>query len=117
MTVLLIDDEPEMSELVGQWLDQLGASVVRVGCFEDALVFAGRTRPRVVLLDIALGDEDGLEILPRLRASPELGQVPVVVFSVHASKRREALDAGASGFVAKPFEGGDLIATLQPFLA
>ena len=69
MTVLLIDDEPEMSELVGQWLDQLGASVVRVGGFEDALAVAGGTRPRVVLLDIALGDEDGLEMLPRLRAS------------------------------------------------
>ena len=117
MTVLLIDDEPEMSELVGQWLDQLGASVVRVGGFEDALAVAGGTRPRVVLLDIALGNEDGLELLPRLRASRELGQVPIVVFSVHASKRREALDRGAAAFVAKPFEGGDLIAALRPFLA
>jgi len=116
-TVLLIDDEPEMSELVGQWLDLIGAGVVRVGTFEDAVASAKWLRPRVVLLDISLGDEDGLELLPRLRASHELGQVPIVVFSVHASKRRVALDEGAAGFVPKPFEGGDLIETLRPFLA
>jgi len=114
--VLLIDDEPEMSDLVGHWVEQLGAEVVRVAGFEDALASAGRSHPSVVLLDISLGAEDGLEMLPRLMATPELSQVPIVVFSVHNSKRREALDLGAAAFVGKPFEGGDLLATLRPLL-
>jgi DNA-binding response OmpR family regulator len=114
--VLLIDDEVDMKDLVSQWLDQFGVEVIQATRFEDAAAAAAEQRPRAVLLDISLGAEDGLVLLPRLMALPALSEVPVVVFSVHASRRWEALELGAVGFVPKPFEGHDLLGALSPYL-
>ena len=115
-TVLLIDDEPEIADLVGDWLELLGTQVTLAARFEEALAAAMTERPRAVLLDISLGEEDGLDLLPRLLEAPALAQVPVVVFSVHISRRREALALGAAAFVPKPFRGADLLAAVQPYL-
>jgi DNA-binding response OmpR family regulator len=101
--VLLVDDEPEMQALVAMCLEETGARVVQASSLGEAVAAAQRERPRVVLLDIGLGAEDGLALLPTLRSDPSLSGVPVVVFSVHDSRRQEALDEGADGFVSKPF--------------
>ena len=101
--VLLVDDEPQMRGLVGMVLEETGASVVQASSLDQALDAARRDRPSLVLLDIGLGPEDGLELLPRLRAEPALSGVPILVFSVHDSRRNEALVRGADGFVQKPF--------------
>ena len=115
-TVLLVDDEPEMQGLVQMCLEDTGASVVRAATFDEALAAARHERPRLVLLDIGLGPEDGLALLPRLRSEPSLSGIPVVVFSVHDSRRQEALDEGADGFVSKPFRLSTLREAVQEYL-
>jgi DNA-binding response OmpR family regulator len=67
----------------------------------------------LVLLDIALGSEDGLDPLDEFREDPTLHQVPVVVFSIHDSRREEAMTRGADGFIAKPFRPSGLRAELE----
>lgn len=106
--VLLVDDEPAMGSLVGQWLADLGARVVQVGTFEEAVEAARRERVRAVLLDIALDGADGLDMLPGLRSESSLAETPVIAFSIHDSRRGEALSKGAAGFVKKPFRAEDL---------
>jgi DNA-binding response OmpR family regulator len=117
-TVLLIDDEPQMVSLVAMCLEEFGARVVRAENLAGALTSARAEPPRAVLLDLALGreEEDGLMLLPKLWSEPALSGVPVVVFSVHESRRREALDAGANGFVPKPFRPEQLRAAVRPYL-
>ena len=115
-TVLLIDDEPQMLTLVAMCLDEFGARVVRAENLAGAVTSARAETPRAVLLDLALGREDGLKLLPRLSSEPALSDVPIVVFSVHDSRRQEALDAGASGFVPKPFRPEQLRAAVRPYL-
>ena len=114
--VLLVDDEPQMKSLVGMTLDKFGVKVVRVASFLDAQEAARSERPALVLLDIDLGSEDGLSILPRLREEPALAGIPIVIFTVHDSKRAEALELGVEGFVAKPFKAHSLIDVVEPFL-
>jgi two-component system, OmpR family, response regulator len=111
--VLLIDDEPEMGSLVGMCLDETGARVVQVHDLAGAIAAGRQERPSLVLLDLALGSEDGLDILPRLRGESSLSRVPIVAFSVHENRRGEALDQGVDGFVAKPFKALDLRRELQ----
>lgn len=115
-TVLLIDDEPQMLILVAMCLEELGAQVVRAENLAGAVTSARAESPRAVLLDLALEREDGLTLLPHLWSEPALCDVPIVVFSVHESRRREALDAGASGFVPKPFHPDELRAAVRPYL-
>lgn len=114
--VLLIDDEPQMAKLVEMTLVVPDARVVLAANLAEALESARKEPPDVVLLDLALGHEDGLAILPHLRAEPALSAVPVVIFTVHDSRRDEALGLGVDGFVAKPFKAADLVEVVEPFL-
>ncbi|MFN2611408.1 MAG: response regulator [Actinomycetota bacterium] len=114
--VLLIDDEEEMGTLVQACLNQLGAKVHQVRSVSEALANAFEANVDLILLDFALRDEDGLELLPRLRESPVLQGLPIIGFSVHESKKAAGLDAGLEGFVAKPFKVSHLRAAVKPFL-
>jgi len=106
--VLLIDDEPAMGSLVESWISDMGMRLKQVSGLEEALLAAEHETPDAVLLDLALGDEDGLAILPDLMAAPALADVPVIAFSVHNSREREAFEKGVEAFVAKPFRSSDL---------
>lgn len=114
--VLLIDDEPQMKTLVAMTLDDLGVRVVRAASLSDAREVARRESPDLVLLDLDLGSENGFSILPDLREEPSLAGVPVVILTVHDSKREEALGLGVEGFVAKPFKVSSLRDVVEPFL-
>lgn len=111
-TVLLIDDEPAMGRLVETWVADLGMRIVQVGGLREALAAAERERADAILLDLSLGDEDGLAILPELMSAPPLQNVPVIAFSVHDSREREAFQKGVEAFVAKPFRSNDLRSAL-----
>jgi two-component system KDP operon response regulator KdpE len=111
-TALVIDDEPQIRKLLRIVLEQehyraLESDSGRHGLSEIAL-----RRPDVVLLDLALPDMDGVELLKRVR---QWSQVPVLILSVKDSPEEKvtALDAGADDYVTKPFEANELLARLR----
>ncbi|MDQ3991871.1 MAG: response regulator [Actinomycetota bacterium] len=114
--VLLIDDAPGMEKLVDMCLHGTGARVIRAHGTSEAVEVARRDPPSVVLLDLALEGEDGLEGLPGLRNEPALAMVPVVGFSVHGSREQEARALGVVGFVRKPFRMAALRDAVVPLL-
>ena len=111
--VLIVDDEPDIASLVALCLAPLGVQVVAATGLLSALRVARVEDIGLVLLDLALGDEDGLEILPRLRDEPRLAGVPVVAFTAHDSRRREAIDSGVDSFLPRPFASADLQSTVE----
>lgn len=115
-SLLLIDDEPNMGDLVAMTLENLDVRVTQVTSLADAVDAARKGSFALVLLDVSLGREDGLANLPFLRAEPALANVPVVIFTVHDSMRAEALEQGVEGFVAKPFKAESLRSVLKPYL-
>ena len=111
-TALVIDDEPQIRKLLRVVLEQehyraLESESGRHGLSEIAL-----RRPDVVLLDLALPDMEGVELLKRVR---QWSQVPVLILSVKDSPEDKvaALDAGADDYVTKPFEATELLARLR----
>jgi DNA-binding response OmpR family regulator len=110
--VLVVDDEPDMGSLVELCLDPLGVEVVQAEGLTSARSLAKQTDVDIVLLDLSLGEEDGLEILAELRRSPGLFDVPVVAFTAHDSRRAEAFERGVDAFLARPFAYQDLQATV-----
>jgi DNA-binding response OmpR family regulator len=115
--VLLIDDEAGITRLVALCLEPLGVEVVHAVDLDGALaVLARGVDVGLVLLDLALDSEDGLDILPRLRAAPQLKDVPVVAFTAHDSRRREALARGIDSFIVRPFAFGDLQSAVEVHL-
>lgn len=68
--------------------------------------------PSLLLID----DAPEIDVFPVIKNHPEQGAIPIIAFTVHGSKERRALDAGADGFVEKPFKVEELRRVLKPFL-
>ena len=113
--VIIIDDHALVRELVSRLLDE-ERSVRVVGSFADgneAVRFAARDEPHVAILDVAMPCANGIEVARRLRAvSPK---TRVLMLSMHAKPEyvRQALAAGASGYVLKECAGAEVVSAVH----
>ena len=114
--VLLVDDDAAIRRAVGAGLELEGFRVVRASGGRAALAAAERVAPAVILLDLAMPDLDGLEVLRRLRAGGD--DVPVCVLSARdeVDDRVRGLQAGADDYVVKPFALEEVTARLHALL-
>ncbi|MGI8754680.1 MAG: response regulator [Acidimicrobiales bacterium] len=113
--VLVIDDDPNVSEVVAAYLEREGAIVQTCGNGQDGLQAALDDPPDLVVLDLMLPGLDGLEVCRRLQA---LAPVPVVMLTAKGDEtdRIIGLDFGADDYVAKPFSPRELIARIRAVL-
>ena len=114
--VLLVDDDAAIRRAVGAGLELEGFRVVRASGGHAALAAARTAAPAVILLDLAMPDLDGIEVLRRLRAGGD--DVPVCVLSARdeVDDRVRGLQAGADDYVVKPFALEEVTARLQALL-
>ena len=114
--VLLVDDDAAIRRAVGAGLELEGFRVVRASGGRAALAANESVRPSVILLDLAMPDLDGLEVLAQLRAAGD--DVPVCVLSARdeVDDRVRGLQAGADDYVVKPFAIEEVTARLHALL-
>src|SRR5690349_16426953 len=109
-TVLVIDDEVPILDLVASILNEAGYQVVTAGDGEEGLARVENVRPDVVLSDVMMPRMDGREICSRLRSSPSFRNIPIVLMS--AGHSRVSLDGCEyDAFLRKPFGVDELLAT------
>lgn len=116
--VLLIEDEPHISEAIRFILSRDGIDVSCHANGEDAVQAVAGHRPDAVILDMMLPGRSGLDILRDLRADAGTADLPVLMLTARGQSRDRdlALKTGASGFIAKPFSNGDILASVQALL-
>jgi DNA-binding response OmpR family regulator len=116
-TILVVDDEPPLRELIRVSLGDRFA-FAEAGDADGAWAEAQLRRPDLVVLDIMLPGRSGLELLRQFKADADLARVPVVVLSAWQSETdaRDALDAGADAFFAKPFAPDELARVVDVLL-
>ena len=114
--VLLVDDDAAIRRAVGAGLELEGFDVVRASGGRAALAAIDSLSPAVILLDLAMPDLDGLEVLRQLRAGGD--DVPVCILSARddVDDRVRGLQAGADDYVVKPFALEEVTARLQALL-
>ena len=116
LTVLVVDDEPDVRLIARLVLTAADFEVREVGSGEAALteLHSGRS-PDVVLLDLRMPGIDGWEVLRQLRADRTLRHLPVVVFTADLASRAEAPRELRSGdvLITKPFQADDLLQAVQ----
>ncbi len=114
-TVLVVDDEPNIAELVELYLARDGFRVVKADAGLSALEAVAEHRPRLVVLDVGLPDIDGLEVCRRLRQS---SQIPVIFLTARDSEidRVLGLELGADDYVTKPFSPPEVVARVKAVL-
>jgi len=100
--VLVVDDEPDIRELIELTLVKMGLTVTAVGSLAEAGAELGRSRFELCLTDMRLSDGEGLELVRQIAAMP--GDLPVAVITAHGSTENAvaALKAGAFDYVSKP---------------
>ncbi len=110
--ILVIDDEIQIRRFLRITLEAQHYVFLEAATGRDGLVQAAMHRPDLVILDLGLPDEDGLNVLRRLR---EWAYVPVIVLSVRNAEEDKIalLDAGADDYLTKPFSAGELIARIR----
>jgi two-component system KDP operon response regulator KdpE len=111
-TILLVDDEKQIHRFLRPTLEAAGYAVAQAETGADALRELAAHPPSLVLLDLGLPDIDGQTVLRRLRAFADM---PVIVLSARdrPAEKIAALDAGASDYVEKPFDMGELLARIR----
>jgi len=118
-TILVVDDEPHIVEIVRDYLKQAGYRVVTAGDGQTALTLARHERPDLVVLDLMLpGGLDGLDVCRRLRQDPGLADVPIIMLTarVEETDRLIGLELGADDYVTKPFSPRELVARVRAVL-
>ena len=110
--LLIVDDDATMVSLLKTLLELDGFEVTPATNPDRALESMRQLRPDLVIMDVFMNSRDGLELLRQVRASADLGQLPVIMTSgMDVSDR--ALDAGADGFMLKPYSPSELIAMIR----
>jgi len=102
-SLLLIDDEPQVVDMLRDYFGEQGYSVMSALNGRDALVLASLTRPDAVLLDIRMPEMQGPDVLRELRAMDDSITVVMLSGTDDESLARELLQAGAFDYVRKPF--------------
>jgi signal transduction histidine kinase/CheY-like chemotaxis protein len=111
-SVLVIDDDPAVRELMSRSLGKYGFEVISASTGSEGLRVAKRLRPLVITLDVNLPDCEGWAILSTLKADPELAKIPVIMVTILDAERK-ALDLGASNCLTKPVDRERLVALIQ----
>jgi adenylate cyclase len=112
--VLVVDDTPENIRLLEAVLGPRGYTVDSASSGAEALETLAEAPPDLVLLDIVMPGLDGYEVCRRIRATPELELLPVVMITASSGEEKvRALEAGADDFVMKPFDQAELLARVR----
>jgi DNA-binding response OmpR family regulator len=116
-SVLVVDDEPTIVEVVGSYLERAGFAVERAIDGPEALRLAELHRPDLVVLDVMLPGFDGIEVLRRLHERPGK-RVAVILLTARGeeSDRLVGLRHGADDYVVKPFSPAELVARVEAVL-
>ncbi|HKD87964.1 MAG TPA: response regulator transcription factor [Streptosporangiaceae bacterium] len=114
-TVLLVEDERKLRDLVRSYLERAGFTVLSTGSGAEAISLASSAAPDLVVLDLGLPDVPGESVARELRTA---GQVPILMLTARATQedRIAGLELGADDYVTKPFSPRELVLRVQAIL-
>jgi DNA-binding response OmpR family regulator len=114
-TVLLVEDERKLRDLVRSYLERAGFTVLSTGSGAEAITLAASASPDLVVLDLGLPDIPGEAVATELRAA---GSVPMLMLTAKSSEedRIRGLELGADDYVTKPFSPRELVLRVQAIL-
>ena len=117
-TVLIVEDEPAIIELVTFSLREAGWNVCSVQNVAAAWEFIQKRAPQLILLDWMLPDQTGLRLLSRIRSDRDFKDIPVIMLTAKSMEEDKlaGLDTGADDYVTKPFSPKELLARARALL-
>jgi len=117
-TILVVEDEPQVQELVAVNLEHAGHRVRRAATAGEAVISIREELPDVLILDWMLPDESGLSLTRRLREDERTRSLPILMLTARAMEQDKisGLEAGADDYLTKPFSPKELAARIKAVL-
>ncbi|MDR0776870.1 MAG: phosphate regulon transcriptional regulator PhoB [Azonexus sp.] len=117
-SILVVEDEPAIQELLAVNLKHAGFLVARAASAEDAWAAIGTVLPDLVVLDWMLPGQSGVALARKIRAEERTRELPIIMLTarVHEEDKVQGLEAGADDYVTKPFSPKELIARVRAVL-
>lgn len=117
-TIYIVEDDKNIREIETFALKNSGYTVCDFECAKDFYDKLASKIPALILLDVMLPDEDGLEIVRKLRKNPETKKVPIILVTAKTSEldKVKGLDIGADDYITKPFGIMELISRVKALL-
>lgn len=119
MNVLVVDDDPDIRELIAFKLEQMGHSVTSEKDGEGGLAAAMESRPDLVLLDVMMPKLTGIEVCQKLREEASTAGIPVILITAKAQEVdvERGFAAGADDYIVKPFSPRELATRVEAVLS
>jgi DNA-binding response OmpR family regulator len=116
--VLVVEDDPDIAELIRHYLVKARHEVDVVASGRDALTRVRDDRPDVLILDLMLPEMSGLEVCRSIREDPAVARLPIIMVTARAQEgdRVHGLESGADDYVTKPFSARELVARVGALL-
>jgi two-component system chemotaxis response regulator CheY len=116
--ILAVDDSPSMRQMVGQTLRAAGYDVIEASDGVEALEVAKKQVVDLVITDVNMPNMDGITLVAQLRALASYRLVPLLLLTTESSpeRKQQGKQAGATGWMVKPFNPDQLLATLARVL-
>ena len=117
-TILVVEDEPAIQELIAYNLKQAGHQPLRADNAEQAMNLVQSALPDLVLLDWMLPGQSGIDLARRLRSDRRTRTVPIIMLTARSDEQDKltGLDTGADDYITKPFSPRELIARIKAVL-
>jgi two-component system, OmpR family, alkaline phosphatase synthesis response regulator PhoP len=119
LTILCVDDERDVTELVAFHLSKTGYDVVTAASGREALEAVQRRKPDLIVLDLMLPDIDGFGVCEILRRQRSTATIPIVILTAWATNdaRHLGLELGALDYLTKPFSPKELVQRVARLLS
>ena len=117
--ILIVDDEPEMVEMIQARLGHNGYEVITAVTGEECLEKAEKEKPDIILLDVLLPGVSGFEVAKRLKVNKVTKDIPVIMVTalIGEDAKAKGLEKGAKYFISKPFDPEELLSQIKTILA
>lgn len=117
-TILVVDDEQDLLDLIEYNLRQEGYDVIKAENGKDGIQMAKEHMPDLVLLDIMMPQMDGIEVCDRMREDSTLSHIPIIFLTARSDEKTEieGLNKGADDFITKPISTTKLVSRIKAVL-
>lgn len=114
-TILTVDDSTSVRQMVSFTLKEAGYDVIEACDGKDAINKLGSKSVNLIITDLNMPNMDGIELIKKVRLMPALKFVPIVMLTTEsqAEKKMEGKQAGATGWIVKPFKQEQLLAVVK----
>jgi two-component system alkaline phosphatase synthesis response regulator PhoP len=116
--ILLVDDEPDILEIVGYNLSQEGYEVITAANGKEAVIKAKKENPQLIIMDVMMPEMDGIEACENIRKFPELENTIITFLTARSEDYSQlaGFDAGADDYISKPIKPKILVSKVKALL-